>query len=260
MLKTQLLKQSLSYALKTQPKRCFSVSKHYLNEQEPDIEFLSKRVQDVLADFEKPLIDSHSTKNDDPHTILIQSVEKFKPYKQVISNTVLEKLRTQLGNAYNVTQLRSILAAQKLKHKKLKKQQLITSIIEDHWEIKTEEQVKEEAIQRQLNTVKQTFPASRHELFFIIGDNGNTIRSIEEQNQVNVNIDVINNQYIVEGLSEDVLKAKKEILSHLDIMQDTVNAPKFVLESQDLQTEIADALVDISKVAGTFISLKDGKV
>ncbi|CAO3630952.1 unnamed protein product [Mucor hiemalis] len=171
----------------------------------------------------------------------------------------MEKLRNQLGNAYNVSQLKAILVAQQLSHKGLKKQQLIDKVIEKHWGIKTTEQVKEEAIQRQLDTVKETFPASRHELFFIIGDNGNTVRDIEEKNQVKVNIDVINNQYIVEGLSASVVKAKKEILSHMNILQDVVKVPDFVKENQDLQSEVSGALADLSKVAGTFIALENNE-
>lgn len=257
MLRYNFLRNTLTSTLESQHKRCFSVSKQYFNKDGSDLRPLHS-VQDVVAEFEKPLIDSSN--DSDPHLFLIQSVEKFRPRKDVVSVSAMDKLQSQLSNAYNVSQLRSILVAQKLSHKGLKKQQLIDKIIDKHWGVKTTEQVKEEAIKRQMDTVKETFPASRHELFFIIGDNGNTVRNIEEKNQVKVNIDVINNQYIVEGLSASVAKAKKEILSHMNILQDIVKVPDFVKENQDLQFEVSDALSDISKVAGTFIALENNEV
>lgn len=257
MLKYNFLRNSLKTTLKLQHKRYISISTQCSNKDESDLRLLNS-VQDVVAEFEKPLTDLNT--DSDPHLFLIQSIEKFKPRKDVVSVVAMEKLRNQLGNAYNVSQLKAILVAQQLSHKGLKKQQLIDKVIEKHWGIKTTEQVKEEAIQRQLDTVKETFPASRHELFFIIGDNGNTVRDIEEKNQVKVNIDVINNQYIVEGLSASVVKAKKEILSHMNILQDVVTVPDFVKENQDLQSEVSGALADLSKVAGTFIALENNEV
>lgn len=261
ILKRNLLKACSRSSVRVSSQRCFSVSKYYLTseEEKEKPQFSNQRIEDIIAEFEKPLVESDPT-GVDPRTTLLESVEKFKPRREIITKKNMERLRTQLNNAYTVDQLATIVVAHKLMRKGLKKAQLVNSIIEKHWGIKTSEQIKEEEIKRQLDIVKQSFPASRQELFFIIGDNGNTIRNIEQENQVKVTIDVHSNEYIVEGPSAAVVKAKREILTHLNIRQDTMDIPTSVVENKDLKAEVSNSLVDISKVAGTFITLKDNKV
>ncbi|KAI8094511.1 mitochondrial inner-membrane-bound regulator-domain-containing protein [Thamnidium elegans] len=257
ILKKNLFRICTRPSISISSKRCFSVSQHYLNE-EGTPQFSKQRVEDILAEFEKPLVDSEPDQLD-PRTILLDSVEKFKPRRDVISTKNMERLRTQLSNAYTVDQLGTIVVAHKLVKKRLKKAQLVNSIIEKHWGIKTAEQIKQEERERQLDLVKQNFPASRQQLFFIIGDNGSTIREIEQENQVKVTIDVNSNEYIVEGPSASVAKAKNEILTHLNIKEDTMDVPADIAANQELKTEIANTLIDISKVAGSFITLENDK-
>lgn len=262
ILKRNLLKACARSLVPVNSQRCFSVSKHYFKEEEEEEEkpkFSTQRIEDIIAEFEKPLVKSDPT-DTDPRATLLRSVEVFKPRSMVISQKNMDKLHTHLHNAYTVDQLATIVTAYKLKRKGLKKGQLISSIIEKHWGIKTTQQLKEEEKKRQLDIVKKTFPASRQELFFIIGDNGNTIRNIEQENQVKITIDVQSDQYIVEGPSVAVAKAKGEILTHLDIKEDTIDIPKTVVENSNLKTEILNSLADISKVAGTFITMDDNKV
>ncbi|KAI9269703.1 mitochondrial inner-membrane-bound regulator-domain-containing protein [Helicostylum pulchrum] len=260
ILKRNLLRICTRPTVSISSKRCFSVSQRYLNEKEEEEkpQFSKQRVEDILAEFEKPLVDSEPDQLD-PRTVLLDSVEKFKPRREVISVKNMERLHTQLSNAYTVDQLRTIVVAHKLVKRGLKKAQLVNSIIEKHWGIKTVEQIKQEERERQLDVVKQNFPASRQQLFFIIGDNGSTIREIEQENQVKVTIDVNSNEYIVEGSSASVAKAKSEILTHLNIKEDTMDVPADIAENQELKTEIANTLVDISKVAGSFITLENDK-
>lgn len=258
ILKRNLLKACTRSNVRVNTQRSFSVSKHYYSEEEKP-EFSNQRIEDIIAEFEKPLVESDPT-GVDPRTTLLQSVEKFKPRWEILTQKNMDKLHTHLNNAYTVDQLATIVVAHKMKRKGLKKAQLISSIIEKHWGLKTAEQIKEEEAKRQSDIVKQSFPASRQELFFIIGDNGNTIRNIEQENQVKVTIDVHSNQYIVEGPSAAVAKAKREILTHLNIKEDTMDIPSNVVENSHLKTEISNSLVDISKVAGTFITLDDDKV
>ncbi|KAI9339833.1 hypothetical protein BD770DRAFT_330843 [Pilaira anomala] len=267
ILKRNLFKICIKPTVLVSSRRCFSVSKLILNEKKEGEEeeeeeekplFSKQRVEDILAEFEKPLIDSEPDQID-PRTILLESVEKFKPRRDIISKKSMEKLHTQLTNAYTVDQLSTIVLAHNLVRKGLKKAQLVSSIIEKHWGIKTREQIKEAERMRLLDIVKQSFPASRQQLFFIIGDNGSTIRHIEQKNQVKVTIDVNSNEYIVEGPSASVVKAKKEILTHLDIKEDTVDIPPSMKENPDLKAQIENNLIDISKAVGTFITLDNDK-
>lgn len=260
ILKRNLFRICTRPTLSISSKRCFYASHRYLNEEEEEKpQFSKQRVEDILAEFEKPLVDSEPDQLD-PRMVLLDSVEKFKPRGEVISTKNMDRLHTQLTNAYTVDQLRIIVVAHKLAKKGLKKAQLVNSIIEKHWGIKTVEQIKQEERKRLLDVVKQNFPASRQQLFFIIGDNGSTIREIEQKNQVKVTIDVNSNEYIVEGPSASVAKAKGEILTHLNIKEDTMDVPADIAGNEELKTEIANTLIDISKVAGSFITLENDKV
>lgn len=269
ILKRNLFKIYVKPTVLVSSRRCLSVSKCILNEKKEEEEkeeeeeekplFSEQRVEDIIAEFEKPLLESEPVQID-PRAILLESVEKFKPRRDVISKKSMDKLHTQLTNAYSVDQLSKILLAHGLCRRGLKKAQLVTSVIEKHWGIKTREQIKEAERMRLLDVVKQSFPASRQQLFFIIGDNGSTIRYIEQKNKVKVTIDVNSNEYIVEGPSASVATAKEEILTHLDIKEDTVDIPASMKENTDLQEQIENNLIDISKAAGTFITLDNDKV
>ncbi|KAG1078618.1 hypothetical protein G6F42_024180 [Rhizopus arrhizus] len=96
-------------------------------------------------------------------------------------------------------------------------------------------------------------------MFFIIGSNGDTIRNIEENYQVLVTIDVDKKEYTVEGPSKAVAQAKKEILAHLNIIQEEMDVPKGIKESTQLKNEVNESLVDVSKLAGSFITLEGDK-
>lgn len=256
----QYISRSVSNHLRQQT-RCLSIVKPCLDQSnKPRQELLSdERLQQIVAELEEPL-HRKAVSIGDTHNVLLESIETFRPKYDVLWVSKMEKLRTQLHNSFTVKQLGEFLAAHHLQRKGLKKQQLISTIIDKHWGIKTDEQVREEELQKKLNRIKESFPASRQELFFIIGDNGNTIRTIEQKNEVNITIDVSEGIYIVEGLPEAVGAAKKEILSHLTILEETVDLPPKVIQDQRLLHEIEAALADVSKVAGSYINLKDDKV
>jgi hypothetical protein len=256
ILKRNLYKASTSIGLRSQSRRCFSVTSQWRNEEQQD-QFTQKKVEDIIADFEKPLIDPQHIATDDPRTILVASFEKFRPppHRMVLTTQAMDKLRLQLFNAFNVSQLTTFLTTHNIQKGKLKKNQLITAVVERIWGLKTVEQVKEEERKRLLDNVKQSFPASRQELFFIIGDNGNTMRRIEQENDVKVTIDVSSNQYIVEGPSAAVIKTKRDIKTRLNIKEDKMDVPVEIVG--ELKTEVLNALADVSKVAGTFITLEE---
>lgn len=228
------------------------------NKQRAEI-LSDERLQQIVALIEKPL-HKKAVSIGDTHNVLLESVETFRPKHDVIWVSKMEKLRLHLHNSFTVRQLTQFLAAHQLPRKGLKKQQLISAVIEQHWGIKTDEQVREEELQKRMNRIKEIFPASRQELFFIIGDNGNTIRAIEKKNDVNITIDVSEGAYIVEGSPEAVGAAKKEILSHLTISEETVDLPAKVVENPEVLHEIEVALSDVSRTAGAYISLTDDKV
>lgn len=216
-----------------------------------------QRLQAMVAELEK------SANLQQGNDILLESIETLKPAQEVISAQELDKLVTMFENSFSVRQLAEYSAVHHLPRNKRKKRQLIDGIVKKHWGIQTLEEFdaarEKEALERRRDLVKESFPASFQQMFFIIGNNGDTIRNIEENYQVLVTIDVDKKEYTVEGPSKAVAQAKKEILAHLNIIQEEVDVPKEIKESAQLKNEVNESLVDVSKLAGSFITLEGDK-
>ncbi|KAG1307407.1 hypothetical protein G6F64_006835 [Rhizopus arrhizus] len=207
-----------------------------------------ERLKVLVAELEKPL------KTEDNTTVLLAAIESLRPKTSVLPDKEYDKLYTRLSKSYNRQQLAEYLASKEM-YKKGTKKSIIASILQNTWGIKTVEQVKEEKRKR----VMRQFPATRQELFFIIGDNGNTIRKIEEKNDVNITIDVSQSRYLVEGQPTAVEKTKKDIKSHLTIVENEVQVPQEAIENEHYRSGISHLLTDISKVSGSYISLNGDK-
>ncbi|KAI8047346.1 mitochondrial inner-membrane-bound regulator-domain-containing protein [Gilbertella persicaria] len=236
-----------------QPKlRCFSSSRPRLLSDE--------QLQEILSEIEKPL-QRKSGSIGHTKSVLLESIETYRPKHNVISKKDMEKLRTQVSNSFTVRQLSDYLVAQQIPVKKgTRKDGLLTEIIQNQWNVTTKEQLRQAQMERQKNLVKETLVSSKQELFFIIGDNGNTIRSIEQKNDVNITIDIEKSEYVIEGLPEAVRQTKKDIQSRLKIQQEHIDLPVQVIHDSQLQSQVNQALPDISRLSRTFITIEDNKM
>ncbi|GAN09039.1 hypothetical protein MAM1_0239c08561 [Mucor ambiguus] len=216
-----------------------------------------QRLQAMVAELEK------SANLQQGNDILLESIETLKPIQEVITVEELNKLVNVFEKSFSVRQLAEYSAVHHLPRNKRKKRQLIDGIISKHWGIQTVEEFdaarEKEALERRKDLVRETFPASFQQMFFIIGSNGDTIRTIEEDHQVLITIDVDKKLYTVEGPSKAVAQAKKEILTHMNIIQEEVDVPKGIKENTRLRSEVNESLVEVSKLAGSFITLEEDK-
>ncbi|KAL9547354.1 hypothetical protein MBANPS3_006213 [Mucor bainieri] len=216
-----------------------------------------QRLQAMVAELET------SANLQQGNDILLESIETLKPAQEVITVEEFMKLVHVFENSFSVRQLAEYSAVHHLPRHKRKKRQLIDGIVKKHWGIQTAEEFdaarEKEALERRRDIVKETFPATFQQMFFIIGSNGDTIRTIEEDYQVLITIDVDKKEYTVEGPSKAVAQAKKEILTHLNIIQEEVDVPKEIKDNTRLKNQVNDSLVDVSKLAGSFITLEQDK-
>ncbi|KAF7726715.1 hypothetical protein EC973_008489 [Apophysomyces ossiformis] len=129
------------------------------------------------------------------------------------------------------------------------------------WKLKTREQQSLELKQKRLNTVSYEAEASREELFFVIGDNGATLREIEAKNEVSITINVANYRYTVSGTPEAIERAKVDIREHLQLFHRELDLPPVKEQHyySTIEKEMKRMLVDISKASGVFIVLENGK-
>ncbi|KAI9279377.1 hypothetical protein BY458DRAFT_584877 [Sporodiniella umbellata] len=211
-----------------------------------------ERFQTLLETLDKRL------KVEDNTLVLLETIESFRPKKKVLLDKDYEKLYNLLDKSYNRKQLAEYLESKQIQSalkSKTTKKNMLTAILQNTWNIRTQTQLIEEKRRR----VTEHFPATRQELFFVIGDNGDMLRKIEKKNDVNITIDVSKYEYLMEGQPAAVQKAKIDIASYLNISEGHTQVPKEVLENKDLQSEVIRLLTDVSKVSGSYISLNEDK-
>ena len=245
--------------ISTAKKNILGIHKRSITCSQPRL-LSDEKLQEILSEIEKPLQIRSSI--EDSKDVLLESVEMFKPSNQkILTSKKMESLRSNISNAFTVRQLRDYLEAKQVPPKKsFTKDKLLTQVINHQWGISTEEQLKKEKLARQKLLVKDTLSSSKQELFFIIGDNGNTVRSIEQKNNVDIVVDIEKNMCIIEGLPDAVKQTKKDIQSYLTIQHEYIKIPREISSNSQLQAQVQQALPDLSKVTGTFISMKDSKV
>ncbi|CEP10638.1 hypothetical protein [Parasitella parasitica] len=216
-----------------------------------------QRLQAIVSELEKS---SNILQNKD---VLLESIEMFRPNQNVISTEKMDRLYELFEKSFSVRQLSDYSAVHKLPKHRRKKVQLIDGIVKKHWGIQSTEEVdaarQQRAMEIRRDTVKETFPATFQQLFFIIGNNGDTVRNIEENFQVFITIDVDNQEYTVEGPSKAVAKAKEEILTHLNILEEEVDVPEKIMKDVQLRNDVNESLVDMSKLTASFITMEDDK-
>ncbi|KAL0077206.1 hypothetical protein F4703DRAFT_1882680 [Phycomyces blakesleeanus] len=177
-----------------------------------------------------------------------------------ISAERYNKLIELLNRCYNVAQLREYIKAKGIAPKKLKRA-VLRQIANECWGVLSEEQVHKELKSLKARQVRQQVSASKEELFFVIGNNGATLRNIENMSKATITIDVSKSQYVLEGLPEEVEIARQEIKSCLPIVKKEYDIPQLKddMAKTDFAVQSKNLLSDISKISNTYISINDGK-
>ncbi|KAI8138307.1 hypothetical protein BJV82DRAFT_631806 [Fennellomyces sp. T-0311] len=201
-----------------------------------------------------------TTRTDDVSDVL-QSIESLRPKQtaRVLKNNDYNQLCKQLDKSFTVPQLKLYLK----KHNrhilpKSRKQDLLNLIVNGFWGYSSREIIQNAERERKRNAIEAHVKASKEELFFVIGEEGSTLRHVEEQYNVRITILVDQGQYIIEGLRKDVIKAREEIrrqllLVHADfqVTQQLKNNISF----DDVAAKMMSIIPTISKQCNTFISI-----
>lgn len=213
--------------------------------------------------FKHLISEQHSSQAND----FIHSIEAIRPKSKkqhVLTNERYDSLVKQLDKGFTVPQLREYLQTQQHRvSKQHRKQQIIDMIIRHVWGFESREMVRQAAIKKKMDTRQHYCKTNRQELFFIIGDDGDKLRAIEEKYNVQITVLADLNQYIIEGYSQPVDAARLEIKEYLSsIVNDHISMPslKQGVALEDVVNAIKPFLPHISKEANTFITIQDDKV
>lgn len=208
-----------------------------------------------------------SEQHEPPASDFIQSIEAIRPKSKkqhVLTNERYDSLVKQLNEGFTVPQLREYLQTQHHRvSKQHRKQQIIDMIIRHVWGFESREMVRQQAIKKKMDSRQRHCKTNRQELFFIIGEDGDTLRAIEEKHNVQITVLADMNQYMIEGYSRSVDAARMEIKEYLSsIVNDHINMPplKEGVVIEDVLNAIKPFLPYISKETKAFITIQEDKV
>ncbi|ORY99302.1 hypothetical protein BCR43DRAFT_562586 [Syncephalastrum racemosum] len=191
-----------------------------------------------------------------------RSDEEEKRYKSVLSNKEYKKVRDSLNNSFTVPQLRLYLRQQqRFANKSLRKRDLISHIMHDLWGLKSKDMIEEEERQRRKHDIKHIGRGAKHDLFFLVQDNGEALRQIEQQEQVRITVQFDQLKYVIEGQPDNVERARHKVEGSLDFKHTAANIPQLTahLAWNDFTSRIGPIVTDISKVCEAYIDLIDQK-
>ncbi|KAI9249721.1 hypothetical protein BDA99DRAFT_523469 [Phascolomyces articulosus] len=200
---------------------------------------------------------------------LLKSIDSHRPSgkPRAINDKAYQEIYAGLNQSYTVPQLRLYLKTHhhniKFNINKAKKNELLELIVSDYWGFPSRTMVQQAEQKRKRDTVQTQFKITKPELFFTIGDEGSTLRRIEQVNNVHITIMVDHDQYVIEGLPRNIAKAHQEIKHCFkQMIQEEVSLSSSLKDGvtfQDLVTKVMPVIPSISKQCRTFISIKDDK-
>ncbi|KAI7861266.1 hypothetical protein BDF14DRAFT_1872228 [Spinellus fusiger] len=178
----------------------------------------------------------------------------------IISHYKYEEIYNSLDKGYRVDQLKDYLKAKEKPTKGIKAD-LLTRIIKGCWSLTSQENVLQTIEKKEAMKKKLKIPASHEELFFIIGNNGATLKKIEKKHNVSIVIDTYESHYVLEGLQEHIQEAEKEIHAYLSILREDIDVLELKddMARNDLAIGAKRMLSDISKMSDTYIYIENNK-
>ncbi|CDH48623.1 hypothetical protein RO3G_01818 [Lichtheimia corymbifera JMRC:FSU:9682] len=256
-LVTATCRVQLNHAI--QPSKRVSTRRHFHSSR-----FVRENEPDRADRLFKQLI---SEQHEAPASDFIQSIEAIRPKSKkehVLTNERYDSLVKQLNEGFTVPQLREYLQTQHHRvSKQHRKQQIIDMIIRHVWGFESREMVRQQAIKKKMDSRQRHCKTNRQELFFIIGEDGDTLRAIEEKHNVQITVLADMNQYMIEGYSRAVDAARMEIKEYLSsIVNDHINMPplKEGVVIEDVLNAIKPFLPYISKETKAFITIQEDKL
>ncbi|KAI8099512.1 uncharacterized protein BX664DRAFT_321460 [Halteromyces radiatus] len=195
--------------------------------------------------------------------LLLNSMEGHRPTKQVISESAFAKLEQMIHVAYTVPQLKLYLKSNGVTPSH-RKSNLIKQIMVDYWKLTTPERKRAKELSQRKNNSRDQFQLQQDEMFFILQDNGNMIRDIEQQYKVRVRIGVTDLMCTLEGQKSQLPAALVAIREAITLERQRVrlvdDRSTANLTTDTLAMVPQRVLDDLSKTSGAYISLDNNQI
>ncbi|RUS23226.1 hypothetical protein BC937DRAFT_90345 [Endogone sp. FLAS-F59071] len=201
-----------------------------------------------------------------------QAIDHFRPLNKpslkssTLGYTILPRaaalrLRRDLGTGFTHPQLKTYLKELNMVLSVPvpvggKKEALIERVVRTIWGVRTKEELeREEGRKNTVKLAREEIPSSRRDLFFIIGQDGTTLRRLESGTSVKIKIDIEHETYTIEGRVEAVKNAKQRLAAllatHFESTFDiTPYRERLGFEAVDERLSLVH---EIAKMSGAYI-------
>ncbi|KAG0342334.1 hypothetical protein BG000_005394 [Podila horticola] len=194
--------------------------------------------------------------------VTLEDVLALKPKgnNNKVSPEEFNKLKDILSSSFNVIQLKSVLRSQNMpttgKKAALLNQVMVLMDLEVVVpEVKKTAPVMEDpysAAASEADFESQDFSSNRRDLSFILGSEGDALRTLEREKNVRISINIGDNTYTIRGTKESIVEAKAAIQEMLEVTEESWDISGYA--DRESVTKRPSALEEISLGSKTFVS------
>ncbi|KAF9437936.1 hypothetical protein BGZ76_010479 [Entomortierella beljakovae] len=187
--------------------------------------------------------------------VTLDDILALKPEGNKISVDDFNKLKELIAASFNVSQLKGVLRSQN-QASNGKKSVLINQImILLNLEV-TAPKHQRSVVEDPYNTaepilLQQIFPSNKRELFFILGSEGNSLRQLEKEKQVNISINIADETYIIKGGRESIAEAQQRVREMVAVTEESWDISSY--NDKDLILSESSVMEDIARRSDTYV-------
>lgn len=194
--------------------------------------------------------------------VTLEDVLALKPKgdNNKVSPEEFNKLKDILSSSFNVIQLKSVLRSQNMPTTGKKAALLNQVMVLMDLEVVVPEVKKTAPVMEDPYSVtaseadfeSQDFSSNRRDLSFILGSEGDALRTLEREKNVRITINIGDNTYTIRGTKESIVEAKAAIQEMVEVTEESWDISGYA--DRESVTKRPSALEEISLGSKTFVS------
>ncbi|ORX92339.1 hypothetical protein K493DRAFT_44364 [Basidiobolus meristosporus CBS 931.73] len=192
---------------------------------------------------------------EDPRESTLDDINNTKPLNLKLTDEEYNVFRNRFNKSFTSAQLKEYCKAYNIIGGK-SKMKTIENIM-DHWNVEKVKalsgiEIAENIIKnaRKEDSFTEVFDSNRRDLFFIIGNDGDTIRQLELEGNVVIGIDLEKECYTIKGQDTSIDKIKHKIKQLLNYVEETLDIAD---ASPDFLAQNLPVISEISKLSNTYM-------
>ncbi|KAF9586247.1 hypothetical protein BGW38_008015 [Lunasporangiospora selenospora] len=192
--------------------------------------------------------------------VTIQDVLALRPPKSKVSPEEFDKIKELVAASFNVTQLKDVLRSTGIPVGRKKDALLNQTMALMRLEVVATKSKKAKLIDAPFslagpNVESEVCPSNRRDLYFILGVEGDSLRKLEKEKNVQISINIADESFMIQGAKDSIAEAKKAIEELVVVTEEPWEISGY--EDKALVIGEPAALEDIARRSGTFVSAEN---